>query len=95
MTILQICRSSSDCLWFLRQISFSLAAECLIEALSQEFEQFFREPELQLLAGIYFFHPSFEPALCGFCSGSESNNKCSIHNALRIDRSEGKVCRFR
>jgi hypothetical protein len=60
-------------------VEFAFPAKSVVESLPQESEQFFRSPEIEPLAGINLFGRPFEPALCGFGSGSEPYYKSSSH----------------
>ena len=83
---------------FIRQILFSLAAQRLVAALSQELEQFLRGSKLKFRAGINFFHSALsdswrEPALVWFPKTTTSILSMVFSVPLvRLKFSEDRYC---
>ena len=66
----------------IRSFPVFFALLCVVEAISEEFNQFVFRKEFGLYPGIYFFHYAFE--LAAFRDLPKLNYKCSSHDESRI-----------
>jgi hypothetical protein len=83
--------TSSVVLLLVASIELSFPAKSVLEGLPQKSEQFFNGPEPQPLAGVHFLRRPLELASCGVRFGSESYDKRSSHDVVRLRRRPEKA----